>query len=697
MSDSSEKTEQRDYVYGLDIGTRNVVGVVGYPEGAGLHVIALSMREHKTRAMIDGQIHNIDRVAAVVREVTDELEEKTGLKLSRVCIAAAGRVLVTYTARAEYSYPQESVVTRDDLNRLDMIGIDEASGSIRTKDNEKYHFYCVGYSVAHYYLNGEPFGSIEGHKANVIAEDIIVTFLPEDVVDGLYSAVGRAGLEVANMTLEPIAAIDVAIPENFRMLNIALVDVGAGTSDICITRDGSISSYGMIPYAGDEITESLVQEYLVDFNTAEQMKKDSTDKTDITFSDIMGISHTLTAEEIWQHTDPVVEKITDAVSKKILELNGDHPVAACFVVGGGGKAHGFCESLASKLKIINERVALRGREVMNNISFDEDIEKDPLLVTPVGICLNYYDQRNNFIMINLNDQIMKLYDNGHLTIVDAAIQAGYDTKDLFPKRGKEINFFVNGEKRMVRGMEGESATVVMNGEPAGLKTPISRNAEIEITPSTMGADAALSLSDFFETEKTDLIFIINGERVSCPRFAEVNGELEPGTYEIKDNDDIIIRDHYTVDELARIMDENIENYDSLFVNNRPADGDTEVYENFSIDWDARPAGSDDESRKESRQDADENIKGKKADGFNNEPEGGLKTDKAHSINITINSKPYTLTGKESYIFIDIFTVIDFDTNSAGGRGVYIKVNGERCEYVTPLNDGDAVEIGWEEF
>ena len=201
----------------------------------------------------------------------------------------------------------------------------------------------------------------------------------------------------------------------------------------------------------------------------------------------------------------------------------------------------------------------------------------------------------------------------------------------------------------------------------------------------------------FETEKTDLIFIINGERVTCPRFAEVNGELEPGTYEIKDNDDIIIRDHYTVDELARIMDENIENYDSLFVNNRPADGDTEVYENFSIDWDARPAGSDDESRKESRQDADENIKGKKADGFNNEPEGGLKTDKAHSINITINSKPYTLTGKESYIFIDIFTVIDFDTNSAGGRGVYIKVNGERCEYVTPLNDGDAVEIGWEEF
>ena len=95
---------------------------------------------------------------------------------------------------------------------------------------------------SNFFLNDEVFISLEGHKANKIGEDIIVTFLPEDVVDGLYAAVGQAGLSVANMTLEPIAAINVAIPENYRMLNIALVDVGAGTSDISITRDGSIIS-----------------------------------------------------------------------------------------------------------------------------------------------------------------------------------------------------------------------------------------------------------------------------------------------------------------------------------------------------------------------------------------------------------------------------------------------------------------------
>lgn len=91
-------------------------------------------------------------------------------------------------------------------------------------------------------------------------------------MDGLYAAVERAGLHVENLTLEPIAAINIAIPERFRLLNIALVDVGAGTSDISITKDGSIIAYGMIPAAGDELTECIAKHYLVDFQEADRMK-----------------------------------------------------------------------------------------------------------------------------------------------------------------------------------------------------------------------------------------------------------------------------------------------------------------------------------------------------------------------------------------------------------------------------------------
>ena len=107
-----------------------------------------------------------------------------------------------------------------------------------------------------YYLNGYEIGNLEGHKAHTIGADVLATFLPEEVVDGLYAAVDQADLEVSNLTLEPIAAINVAIPERFRLLNIALVDVGAGTSDISVVKEGSVIAFGMMPLAGDEITEA---------------------------------------------------------------------------------------------------------------------------------------------------------------------------------------------------------------------------------------------------------------------------------------------------------------------------------------------------------------------------------------------------------------------------------------------------------
>ena len=225
--------------------------------------MAMCNEEHETRSMLDGQIHDIGRVGRTIQKVKESLEGQTEAKLSEVCIAAAGRVLKTEEITIDYEYPEESVVTAEDIHNLELMGVEEAQKKLNKENDTKFRFYCVGYSVVRYYLNEDPISNLESHKAEKITADIIATFLPEDVVDGLYSAVGAAGLEVANLTLEPIAAINIAIPEAFRLLNIALVDVGAGTSDISITRDGSIIAYGMIPHAGDELTELIVQHYLV--------------------------------------------------------------------------------------------------------------------------------------------------------------------------------------------------------------------------------------------------------------------------------------------------------------------------------------------------------------------------------------------------------------------------------------------------
>lgn len=733
-------------VFGLDIGTRNVVGTVGYQtDDKEFVVTAQYVREHETRAMLDGQIHDIGRVAKTIKEVKDELEKQTGQPLEEVCIAAAGRVLKTVTTHVEYEYAQESVVTGEDVNTLNLLGIEKAQEALKEVNDTSYKFYCVGYSTVKFFLNDEVFISLEGHKANKIGEDIIVTFLPEDVVDGLYAAVGQAGLSVANMTLEPIAAINVAIPENYRMLNIALVDVGAGTSDISITRDGSIIAYGMIPHAGDEMTEVIVQHFLVDFNMAESIKLQSTTSDTVTYKDIMSIEHTIPAQDVWDVAAPVVDNIAQEVSAKIRELNGDKTVSACFVVGGGGKIHGFTEKLAEDLDLPEERVALRGEEVLGDVTFEqEDIKKDPLLVTPIGICLNYYDQRNNFIMVRFNGERIKLYDNNRLTIVDAALQAGFSNDELFPKRGTPINFTVNGVARLVRGEAGEGAVVTMNGKPASINTPLEPNSEIVIEPSKAGEAAVYKISQLDEYNHSVITFVINGRKVSCPRFVQVNGRLEPEDYSIRENDVIETRNYYTVRQIAQFMDLVIDTDQMIFVNNEEADLDTLVYENFSVEWktdeygvaridnnnynDTQESDSDDASVL-AEQDANstesdntvtrtsEQMMNQVLDELHDEfakeaeasavPENELpKNDiqeeiheedsSENTVTVIVNGEPVELSGKDTYIFVDIFIHISFDLQAGKGRAIATVINGRDAQFSEELHEGDQIELYWKE-
>ncbi len=676
-------------VFGLDIGTRSIVGSVGYMEKNRFHVIAHYVKEHETRAMLDGQIHDIGKVSETISKVKKELEMQIQAPLKDVCIAAAGRVLKTITVHIDYELPAEQQINNEQVYSLDLMGVEKAYDIIREEDSD-IKFYCVGYTVIKYYLNDYMITNLEGHKAKKISADVLATFLPEDVVDGLYTAVEEADLNVANMTLEPIAAINIAIPQNYRLLNIALVDVGAGTSDISITKDGSIIAYGMIPHAGDELTETLVSRYLVDFNTAETIKRASVLNKQISFKDIMGLKQKVSPQEVRETYAPTVEAMTREIADKIKELNGGKSVSAVFVVGGGGKVSGFTSSLAGYLDIPEERVALRGAEVLTEIDFiREGIKKDPLLVTPIGICLSFYDQKNNFIFVHINDERIKLYDNDKLTVTDAAMQIGFPNEDLFPKRGKELEFTVNGEKRMIRGLPGEPAIITINGEPANIHSKIIKNDRIYITESTMGTAAEATI-DRLPEYKNSMTFIINGQSVICPCFVQVNGELKPGDYSISSGDAIEILNYYTVEQVLRFMD--IE-YDSMNIrlNNRTALPGDLVYENFNLDFEAFPDKTEDEipvyeDDTEPSETGQPEISA--AEAFHDTKPINF------AITVIINNTPVILKNKNRYIFVDILDFYPFDTSVAGGSELITTINGERCDFTGVINNGDVLEIYW---
>ena len=710
---SAEAQLPDDFVFGLDIGTRSIVGTVGYRQPDGhFVVVAQAAVQHETRAMLDGQIHDIGKVADTIRSVSDQLEQLTGKKLNNVCIAAAGRVLKTVEQEAEVTFTTETVVTTEHVYSLDMLAVEKAHETLRQSDNSGLKYYCVGYSVMRYYQNDYPITNLEGHKCSKIRTELIATFLPEEVVDGLYAAVERAGLHVENLTLEPIAAINIAIPERFRLLNIALVDVGAGTSDISITKDGSIIAYGMIPAAGDELTECIAKHYLVDFQEADRMKCESTEQEEVEFQDIMGLPMTVKSSDVAEVVRENVQSITKQVAEKIIELNGDKSVSAVFVVGGGGKITGFTECLAEYLGVAKERVALRGSEVLREVTFlRQDLEIDSLLVTPIGICMNYYEQRNNFVFVSVNGERIKLYDKGNLTVLDAALQKGLTNDKVFPQRGDAVAYYVQGNLRMQRGEPGESAVIRVNGEEASIATPIHQNDVVEIEVSTKGKPGSIEIQALPEY-KSAISFYVNGTKVDCPCFVSANGQLVSAYYEIQNEDKIEILPYYTLEQLLDFMDIAAEG--EVLVNHVPANLQTKVYENFSVDCqitdkfhetEAAPQesmGSSDmtaiERSHEPMSVGDTTDESQSSETVNTEnitdEQKSQSFDPEKDFAITVNGEPYALRGKTHYILVDVLDIYPIDTSKAHGDYMEIKINGMDAEFSQPLAEHDAVILRW---
>lgn len=674
-------------VFGLDIGTRSIVGTVGYKKDEHFFVLAQEIREHQTRAMLDGQIHDINRVANTIKEVKEALEKKTGFSLQETCIAAAGRVLKTLNVHVELEFEAEKNVTREDMKTLASLGVEKAFNEFQKANDTDIHFYCVGYSVVKYYLNQMWIGQPEHHKAKTIGADMIATFLPDDVVDGLYSAVELAGLKVANMTLEPIAAIRVAIPEKYRLLNIAMIDVGAGTSDISVTNDGSVMAFGMIPCAGDSLTELIAKECLIDFATAENIKQGISSQASITYEDIMGFEETISAERVLEICKPQIERMAKQSADEIKRLNGGNAPSAVFVVGGGGKIEGFTQQIAKELELDPKRVALRGEEIMRDISFPEDSVVDSTIVTPIGICLSYYEQNNNFIYITFNGQSVKLFDNNHLAVIDAAIAAAFDKDGLFPRRGQELHYTVNGKPRVSKGEYGESARVFVNGEEVNLNHAIKANDVIMMEPSTCGESATVTVESLLDFH-AKLHIRLDGEEVTLDKPVKVNGVETSKDYVIREGDVVSLYSYYTYKQFLEYL-HITEDEVSLMVNGELVGEDSAIYSDDEV-----LILEKEQTRSQENRYSENTADSETVNVFKEMIKDAAKEEENKRLVVIVNQKPVALEGKKHYMFVDIFDYINFDTSKMQGSGIVTMINGVDANYTQELKNGDKIEVFW---
>jgi hypothetical protein len=288
---------------------------------------------------------------------------------------------------------------------------------------------------------------------------------------------------------------------------------------------------------------------------------------------------------------------------------------------------------------------------------------------------------------------MKLYDNGRLTVADAAMQAQFTNEDLFPKRGTALTFTVNERSHMVRGVQGEAAVIRLNGDPADLYTQITSGDVIEVTASTEGEAGAQELGKLPELAE-QLHVYVNGSKISLPKTAEVNGQRENEYYKIQEGDVIKVQNCYTVAQVAEFLDVPLGGY--IRVNDTPARQDTKVYENFSVSWDmdADAGRSVEEIYPESEEEPA--SEGNAEHSLEEHTTADAGQEATTEIKVMANGQLVTLSGKTSYVFVDIFDYIDFDLTDAKGRTIMTSLNGSNAEYMAQLKDGDVIEIYWKE-
>ncbi|MBQ4495205.1 MAG: pilus assembly protein PilM, partial [Selenomonadaceae bacterium] len=473
------KTDGKEKIFALDIGTRSVIGIVAEQDDDGqMKIIATHRLEHTSRAMLDGQIHDVPQVAEVIIRVKNFLAEQVG-ELKSAAIAAAGRAL--YTMTAEATQEVNGVITDEVQSSLNFAAVQLAQAQLTNeKKIDAKIYYCVGFSIISYELDGIRLKSLVGQRGKVAKTKVIATFLPRQVVDSMQTALHYAGLEVRALTLEPIAAINVLVPPSMRHLNIVLVDVGAGTSDVAITKNGSVIAYGMVPLAGDEVTEAISQRFLLDFNVAEEIKRKATNGEGATFNDILGRPYDLTAEEILMPINEHVVMIANAIARTILELNGNDPPQALLLVGGGALSPNLNKLVAEALNMPADHVAVRKPDKVEGIKNIPAALQSPDAATPLGILKVASTDTFHFFNVTINGQEINLFHFRELTVSDAILSAGIDYKKFNGKPGMGVMITLNGEKKFFAGTMGTLAKVFVNDKPATLETPLEDNCRITI-------------------------------------------------------------------------------------------------------------------------------------------------------------------------------------------------------------------------
>ena len=330
----SRAKEERNLIIGLDIGTSKVVAIVAelLPDNS-LNVIGLG--QHTSRGLKKGVVINIDSTVNATQRAIAEAELMADCKIREVFTGIAGSHVQSINARGMVKI-KDAEVSEADVQRV----IETAQAIALPSDQQILHILTQEYIIDGQEDVREPLG-MSGMKLEVKVH--IVTGAVA-AAQNIVKSIKRCGLEVSDLILQPLASSEAVLTEDEKELGVCLVDIGGGTTDIAVFKQGAIRHTAVIPIAGDQITNDVAVALRTPTQSAEEIKMrhgcalrqlaDPRESVEVQGTDGRE-SRYLTVQTLAEVIEPRVVELYEFVQAELRRSGLEEMIASGIVITGG--------------------------------------------------------------------------------------------------------------------------------------------------------------------------------------------------------------------------------------------------------------------------------------------------------------------------------------------------------------------------
>jgi len=384
-----------EIVVGLDIGTTKIVAIVGRKNEHG-KLEVLSMGKSESIGVSRGVVSNIDKTVQSIKTAVQEAENKSGVDIKVVNVGIAGQHIKSLQHRGiKVRHNVDDEIGQHDINAL----IDDMYKLVMLPGEEIIHVLPQEYIIDNEQGIKDPIGMAGVRlEANfhIITGQIAAA-------KNIYKCVHKAGIEVDDLILEPLASSEAVLSDEEKEAGVALVDIGGGTTDIAIFQDGIIRHTAVIPFGGNSITEDIKEGCGIIKNQAELLKvkfgsalaSESQENEIVSIPGLRGRApKEISLKTLAQVIQARMEEIIEHIHYEIKNSGYENKLICGIVVTGGGSQLKHISQLIEYVTGMDVRIGYPNEHLAKGNT--EEITS-PLFATGVGLVIKGFDnaEHNN--------------------------------------------------------------------------------------------------------------------------------------------------------------------------------------------------------------------------------------------------------------------------------------------------------------